>query len=74
VDAISRAVVRRRAGREGLARAHQAIRLWCESNGHRLAGPSREIYGHWQPEWDNNPSRIGTDVFYLVSPAGPPSA
>jgi hypothetical protein len=27
------------------------------------------IYGHWQPEWNADPSRIRTDVFYLVAPA-----
>ena len=51
----------------GLGAAHDAIRHWCEANGHRLAGPSWEIYGHWLPEWNADPSGIRTDVFYLVS-------
>lgn len=51
----------------GLGAAHDAIRQWCEANGHRLAGPSWEIYGHWLPEWNADPSGIRTDVFYLVS-------
>ena len=45
---------------------HDAIHEWCRSNNHRLAGPSWEIYGHWQPEWDADPSLIRTDVFYLL--------
>ncbi len=50
-----------------LGAAHDAVRSWCEANGHRLAGPSWEIYGHWLPEWDANPSLIRTDVFYQVA-------
>jgi effector-binding domain-containing protein len=51
----------------GLGAAHDAVRQWCETNQHTLAGPSWEIYGHWLPEWNAEPSRIRTDVFYLVS-------
>ena len=51
----------------GLGAAHDAVRRWCSANNHRLAGPSWEIYGHWQPEWNANPSRIRTDVHYLLS-------
>jgi len=50
-----------------LGAAHNAVRAWCEANGHRLAGPNWEIYGHWQPEWDTNPSLIRTDVFYQIA-------
>jgi len=49
-----------------LGAAHEAIRQWCEANGHHLAGPNWEIYGHWQSEWDTDPSRIRTDVYYLL--------
>jgi hypothetical protein len=35
---------------------------------HRLAGPNREIYGHWKDEWHADPSQIRTDVFYQVAP------
>jgi len=52
---------------QALGAAHNAIRTWCEANGHRLAGPNWEIYGHWQPEWDANPRLIRTDVFYQVA-------
>jgi hypothetical protein len=32
-----------------------------------IAGPNWEVYGHWQPEWDADPSLIRTDVFYQVT-------
>ena len=51
----------------GLGGAHGAVREWCSSNNHELAGPNWEVYGHWQPEWNANPSQIRTDVFYLLS-------
>ena len=51
----------------GLGAAHDAIQRWCEANNHSLAGPSWEIYGHWQNDWNADPSRIRTDVFYLLS-------
>jgi len=50
----------------GLSAAHDAIHEWCKSNNQRLAGPSWEIYGHWLDEWNADPSRIRTDVFYLL--------
>jgi effector-binding domain-containing protein len=51
----------------GLGAAHDAIRRWCAANNHQLAGPQWEIYGHWQPEWNTDPSRIRTDVYYLLT-------
>jgi effector-binding domain-containing protein len=54
----------------GLGAAHDAVQRWCRANNHRLAGPSWEIYGHWQPEWNADPSRIRTDVYYLLADAG----
>lgn len=51
----------------GLGAAHGAVRQWCHANGHRLAGPHWEIYGHWLPEWNSDPSRIRTDVHYLLA-------
>ena len=47
--------------------AHAAIGAWCKAAGRRVAGPSWEIYGHWQPEWDQDPSKIRTDVCYLLA-------
>jgi GyrI-like small molecule binding domain len=49
-----------------LGRAHDAIQTWCRTAGHRLAGPCWEIYGHWQREWESDPSRIQTEVCYLI--------
>ena len=49
-----------------LGAAHQAIRAWCAQHGHALAGPNWEIYGHWLDEWNSDPSKICTDVFYLL--------
>jgi hypothetical protein len=25
------------------------------------------LYGHWQREWNADPSRVRTDVYYLLS-------
>ena len=47
--------------------AYETIHRWCTSQGHRLAGPKWEIYGHWQSAWDANPSQIRTDIFYLIA-------
>jgi hypothetical protein len=54
----------------GLHATHKAIVEWCAQNGHTLAGPNWEVYGHWQDEWNADPSAIRTDVFYLLKPAG----
>ncbi len=51
----------------GLGAAHDAIRQWCRANDRRLSGPNWEIYGHWLREWDHDPSRIRTDVYYLLN-------
>jgi effector-binding domain-containing protein len=51
----------------GLITAHEAIHAWARAGGRRLAGPNWEIYGHWESEWDHDPARIRTDVFYLVA-------
>ena len=50
----------------GLRSAHDAVHEWCTSHHQQLAGPSWEIYGHWLDEWNADPSRIRTDVFYLL--------
>lgn len=50
-----------------LSAAHDAIRQWCRSNHHSLAGPNWEIYGHWQPEWNSDPSQIWTQVYYQLA-------
>ena len=45
-----------------LGEAHTAIRRWCSDNGHALAGPNWELYGHWT----DDPAQLRTDVFYLL--------
>jgi hypothetical protein len=49
-----------------LHKAHDAIHQWCGNNGRTLAGPNWEVYGHWIDEWNSDPSKIRTDVFYLL--------
>jgi effector-binding domain-containing protein len=51
---------------DSLGEAHRAIQNWCADHGHRTTGVSWEIYGHWLEEWNRDPSKIRTDVFYLV--------
>ena len=49
-----------------LSEAHAEIRQWCAERGHRLTSISWEIYGHWDESWNADPSKICTDVFYLL--------
>jgi effector-binding domain-containing protein len=50
-----------------LGAAHQAIVQWCAANGHTLAGPNWEVYGHWEDAWNQDASKIRTDVYYLLA-------
>jgi effector-binding domain-containing protein len=43
--------------------AHLAIHKSVSDNGRQLAGPSWEVYGHWS----DDPSKLRTDIFYLLS-------
>src|SRR5262249_28162531 len=45
-----------------LGEAHQAILRWCADHGYKLAGPSWEVYGHW----DDDPAKLRTDIYYLL--------
>ena len=49
-----------------LSEAHTEIRQWCAAHGHQLSNISWEIYGHWEESWNADPSKIRTDVFYLL--------
>jgi effector-binding domain-containing protein len=49
-----------------MGQAHEAIHAWCRQQGHRQAGPSWEVYGHWDRSWNDNPALIRTDIFYLL--------
>lgn len=51
----------------GLGAAHHAVLEWCQRQGHALAVPSWEIYGHWQESWNSDPSKIETQVCYLLA-------
>jgi effector-binding domain-containing protein len=53
-----------------LGEAHTAVRDWCTRHGFALAGPNWEIYDHWAEEWNRDPSKIRTDVFYLLRANG----
>ncbi len=48
--------------------AHEAICEFCEEHRHERSGVSWEVYGHWQTSWDTDPTKIRTDVFYLLEP------
>jgi effector-binding domain-containing protein len=50
---------------ERLHEAHAAIREWCTTHGHSVAVPNWEVYGHW----NDDPSKLRTDVFYLLEAA-----
>ena len=47
----------------GLGHASAALRAWCRDH-QRAAGPSWEVYGHW----DADSARLHTDVYYLLKP------
>lgn len=49
-----------------LGEAHAAVRDWCASHGRTFAGPSWEVYEHWEEAWNADPSLIRTDMFYLL--------
>ncbi len=57
-----------------LHEAHAAIHQWCRKNGYAMAGANWEIYGHWESEWNNDPTKISTDVRYLLATDGNPAA
>lgn len=46
-----------------LPEAHEAVRQWCSTHKHRLAGPNWEVYDHWS----DNPEKVRTDVYYLLT-------
>lgn len=49
-----------------LSRANAAILAWCRENNRALAGPSWEVYGHWNAD----PAQLRTDVYYLLEGTG----
>jgi effector-binding domain-containing protein len=49
-----------------LGEAHAAIRQWCDQQGRHRSNTCWEIYGHWDASWNDDPSKIRTDVFHLL--------
>ena len=49
-----------------LGEANAAILAWCRANGRLRAGPSWEVYGHW----NSDPAQLRTDIYYLLQAAG----
>lgn len=49
--------------------AHDLVHTWARTSGYRLLGPRWETYGHWQPDWNADPTKIETEVAYLVEQA-----
>jgi effector-binding domain-containing protein len=47
---------------EQLGTTHDAIFDWCRANHHPITGLRWEIYG----PWNNDPSKLETQVFYLL--------
>jgi effector-binding domain-containing protein len=43
--------------------AHEEIHRYVRENGHKLAGPSWEVYGHWS----DDPAKLRTDIYYLLA-------
>lgn len=50
----------------GLGSAHEAIQQWCSAQNRALGGLCWEVYGHWLPEWNTDPAKIRTDIFYSL--------
>lgn len=46
----------------GLRAANDAVQQWVRSNKREAAGPSWEVYGHFDPD----PAKCRTDVYYLL--------
>ena len=49
-----------------LGEVHKAVQDWCAANGRTAVEPCWELYGHWVEEWNRDPSKIRTDVYYLI--------
>jgi len=51
-----------------LSDANAAILEWCRARNRARAGPSWEVYGHW----NEDPAQLRTDVYYLLHPGAEP--
>jgi effector-binding domain-containing protein len=43
--------------------ANDAVHAWCRENGHRISGPSWEVYG----DWAENEADLETEIFWQFS-------
>jgi effector-binding domain-containing protein len=48
-----------------MAPAYAALEQWWTRNGRRPAGLSWEVYG----DWDDDPAKVRTDIYFLLRPA-----
>ncbi len=48
-----------------LGGAHEAVARWCQEHHRSQANVSWEVYG----DWEEDPSKLQTEVFYLLQPA-----
>ena len=48
-----------------LGDANAAIIDWCRANDRQRAGPSWEVYGHWNAD----PAQLRTEIYYLLHAA-----
>jgi effector-binding domain-containing protein len=51
-----------------MAPAYAALDAWCASNGRPTTGVSWEVYG----DWDDDPSRRRTDIYFQLAPPTAP--
>lgn len=51
-----------RGSYEDLPAAHEAVRAWCEENGHEVTGQRWEVYGDWHDDQD----QLETEVAWLL--------
>jgi effector-binding domain-containing protein len=48
--------------------AYSALERWCADHGRSPAGVNWEVYG----DWEEDPAKRRTDVYFLLEPAGRP--
>ena len=43
--------------------AYESFRSWADGQNLQLAGPSWEVYGHW----NEDPAKLRTDIYHLIA-------
>jgi effector-binding domain-containing protein len=51
-----------------MGRAYAALERWCADHSRSPAGVNWEVYG----DWEEDPAKRRTDVYFLLEPAGGP--